>query len=998
MIIPSISSTDVNSQFYREIGGNMIRLPNQWISFQAIALCMGLVCPLVMPVGASSTSIVDIGFSKPYTWLFGGWVAPPRLPLLVDVNGDGYADFLYASPADKLIDVSINGHGLKPLRGQRFLQDLPQPILSMCKGQPCGKTAAIFTLGADGALTKALPDEKGNYAATSLGSVSNVKGKGWLITGKVISTDKSDLAVVTPDGAVRLVDPQTGRPIRQIQLPGGIIAAATGDSDGDGRVEMAVQTRHEVTLYRLGEEETQKLVSLRCPKGQPTLAMGDVNADGKADLLVNGCVFLGPDFKNDISIEGWESFCKPALAFLADVNADGKDDVVVQHEGSDYCSSRETDCNVYLAYRQSDPDWDDDGLSNAEENELGTDPLNRDTDCDGLLDGWEVHVFGDSDFPGMGASPLHKDIFVMNLPTSSSLSDRIRQYMNDTVMPFFARLPYKNLDGTQGFAIHFIVMPSVSAEQTNGKSWEQLADESFPGDCIGSWHWMEILGMFGGGQSGLLSDVGSTGMVSWIHELGHQLGLTHSGKWGASSPTYTSLMNYAYCSQFNGRCTNIHFSTGELAALVLNEQRLSEKIPYPYNKLEFLAGNPYEFRIKALSPNETWVDWNWNGILDDKPVKADVTWGECVDLGLRFNSSGRPVDVGGAFDDYTDFAPELVVHDGKLYYLVIKRLPIDPGEPHPSSGPLVMYRYQSNHCFGAATEVDPAATSVPSAVSDGKTLYIFYLTSEGVMYRFGQPDDMSKAYSIPESKDLQVRAFVWKGTVFALLYSGADGAVRYCLVRQGTLGSIHDLGFKSTIPPGPVIDTIHQQLLLGTAQAQGNMTYRWQLRRFAWDEKAGVFKQVSWEWLGGEKSGWRGNTRPGLIFDASPDAGPDGRIFFFGRGFSDGAAALANVFMAQSVAYKDYNDGWLLKRIGDFSYQSRQAPGVAWFNSDIALAGTWGSNTAQSDGGVFLCYRGMGIAEVDMADFDDISMMADYGISRSIGTFVQMPTENTTSK
>src|SRR5512135_1119454 len=76
----------------------------------------------------------DIGFCKPYTWLFGGWVAPPRIPCLGDINGDGYADFLYASPQDKSIDVALNGKRWKPLRGQRLLSNLPQEIRAFCAG------------------------------------------------------------------------------------------------------------------------------------------------------------------------------------------------------------------------------------------------------------------------------------------------------------------------------------------------------------------------------------------------------------------------------------------------------------------------------------------------------------------------------------------------------------------------------------------------------------------------------------------------------------------------------------------------------------------------------------------------------------------------------------------------------------------------------------------------------------------------------------------------
>jgi thiol-disulfide isomerase/thioredoxin len=69
-------------------------------------------------------------------------------------------------------------------------------------------------------------------------------------------------------------------------------------------------------------------------------------------------------------------------------------------------------------------DWDGDGLTNAEERELGTDPRNADTDGDGLDDGIEVNVIGtdpllpDTDDDGLldgaevlqhNTDPLHPD-------------------------------------------------------------------------------------------------------------------------------------------------------------------------------------------------------------------------------------------------------------------------------------------------------------------------------------------------------------------------------------------------------------------------------------------------------------------------------------------------------------------------------------------------------------------------------------------------------------
>ncbi len=50
---------------------------------------------------------------------------------------------------------------------------------------------------------------------------------------------------------------------------------------------------------------------------------------------------------------------------------------------------------VHLVYNFKDenPDWDGDGLSNEEEEKLGTDPRNPDTDGDGLKDGEEVNTY-----------------------------------------------------------------------------------------------------------------------------------------------------------------------------------------------------------------------------------------------------------------------------------------------------------------------------------------------------------------------------------------------------------------------------------------------------------------------------------------------------------------------------------------------------------------------------------------------------------------------------
>jgi len=72
---------------------------------------------------------------------------------------------------------------------------------------------------------------------------------------------------------------------------------------------------------------------------------------------------------------------------------------------------------VHLA---PDPDPDHDGLTNAEEIALGTDPLKADTDGDGLLDGWEVK-YGLNPLSSSGADGRDGD------PDADGLSNFLEQ-------------------------------------------------------------------------------------------------------------------------------------------------------------------------------------------------------------------------------------------------------------------------------------------------------------------------------------------------------------------------------------------------------------------------------------------------------------------------------------------------------------------------------------------------------------------------------------------
>jgi hypothetical protein len=950
-------------------------------------------CLLALHVAAPAVPAPDtgsVGFCAPYVWLFGGWVARPRMPLLADVNGDGFADFVYASPAEKIVDVSLNGRGWKPMRGERLVEGLPEPIAAICFGR-----FGLGVLGTGGTISLAArreprpPTDKLGPPQT-IGRVDLGGQKAWLFAARRGALSSEDLVVVTEGGQVHALG--TDGTARWTANAGrGIVAAAAGDFNGDGDDELALLARSRVTIRSLSPG-LPSVAEVRTPRGRPALAAGDVDGDGLADIMANGRVFLAPDFQRSVTVPGWSRYDKPVLAFLADVAGHGRCDLIVQRQGPDYYGSKEADCEVYVSWREGDADRDCDGLSDTEEAALGTNPLDRDTDYDGLPDGWEVHGFGGMDLKAMGASPLRKDVLVLNQPYDTVAVEQMEKLMQEKVVPMFQGLPSRNPDGSTGIRIHGVTqLPALDTKAVGGKGWPQLAGETFPADKIGVFHWMLVPGLGGGGQSGQLADAGSSGMGSWAHEFGHQLGLSHTGKWPAWSPTYTSIMNYSYSYQFGGDPAQVHFSRGELADIVLNESRLPGKLPRPIESLRFLSGPPYRFRIEAAGPDATYVDWGWSGVFSDRRVRANITYGYSVSGGERLQPSGtKPMGAPGPCEVMTDLQASLAVHRGGLYMVTADRDALDPNAPRPESAKLAIQRYLGKRAWTAKADLGMRTTADPMAVSDGRTFYVFYPTKEGVRYRMGSPDRLGEPLPIPESAGCSVGAANVRGTILLLLHRSADENTRFCTVRGNRVGPMRDLGIKSTIAPGAAFDARRNELLLGTAAEINKQPYRWQLRRLKGDPDTG-FTEVSCVFLGGEKSGWAGNKRPNLIHHPSREFGPDGRVYWIAAGVSSPPNTPTGLYVAQTIGHKDHNEGWMLWRYYDEWTNTRSGIAAAWYRGDIVLATTWASDQAATDGGVFCAYNGTAIGNQDMADFDDVTLMADYGIARSIQTFAVMP-------
>ncbi|PSQ43494.1 hypothetical protein BRD17_05885 [Halobacteriales archaeon SW_7_68_16] len=203
-------------------------------------------------------------------------------------------------------------------------------------------------------------------------------------------------------------------------------------------------------------------------------------------------------------------------------------------------------------------DRDSDGLVDATERTVGTDPDDRDTDDDGLPDGPEVRSEEVT-----GADPLRRDVFVeVDSGGSCQLPDRAIDRMEGT----FADAPIENPDGTEGIDLHVIRSDTLSVSgpveywPAPGPNFVSIQRESFDHSGYG-YHYAVLVpdvsnaGRSVGGSGGfgtILSECpdrrDATGHLL-MHELGHSLGLTAVTYTGIDSTavpydSYPSAMNY----------------------------------------------------------------------------------------------------------------------------------------------------------------------------------------------------------------------------------------------------------------------------------------------------------------------------------------------------------------------------------------------------------------------------------------------------------------------
>ncbi|WP_294632626.1 zinc-dependent metalloprotease family protein [uncultured Rothia sp.] len=279
---------------------------------------------------------------------------------------------------------------------------------------------------------------------------------------------------------------------------------------------------------------------------------------------------------------------------------------------------------------------------------------NPDIDGDGIPNTWEMKGYDadgdgkiDVDYPGMGANPLKKDIFVEmdympGLLASEEELDRITES--------FAQLPVRNPNGTTGINIHLDAGNARSAKYNLGggnevvheqldntmTKWAEIRAKNMDPYRESVFHYMIWGDSYGDRGSSGQGWVGGRGFIvtvgprfwgksatpdvrvaTFVHELGHNLGMDHGGTDGVNyKPNYMSIMNYRYQLRGLDRADGTkYFGYSTRAYKDLDETKLDEKTGF--------GRNAYGLYYNGKPAWEA-IDFNGNGKIDDEPVEADI--------------------------------------------------------------------------------------------------------------------------------------------------------------------------------------------------------------------------------------------------------------------------------------------------------------------------------------------------------------------------------------
>ncbi|MCK6445954.1 MAG: hypothetical protein L6Q99_06125 [Planctomycetes bacterium] len=656
----------------------------------------------------------------------------------------------------------------------------------------------------------------------------------------------------------------------------------------------------------------------------------------------------------------YEPTLAPLASFPGDLDGDGHVDTISLFR----CSRPHDflDLRVGFAPNANADDTDGDGVPNSQELALGSNPEDRDTDDDGLLDGWEVFGLprGISIGPGNSLDPKHQDVICAVAPYEGVDLAALPAEL-ERVKQLYAALATTNPDGTRGVRVHPRIDPVIPNAKNFGGDWGQCGNAYFAPKERGMLHWMQVT-PWGGGQSSETSDMGGAGwgFAVFAHEFGHQLSLGHTGDsapvW---CPLYPSLMNYAFSYALNGDGNAIRFSDGRFRATVLEEQRLVEKLPYPHAELAYLATWPFRFTLKENGPNETLIDWNQNGRFDEQPVSADVNYGSSTNCGIRR-------DAG-----LTAAAPALGYAAGTCYLAQVV----------PEQGAITLKTYLGSEEWSEPRVVPDSATNGdPLLVGNAEQGFLFFRRApHWLVARF----DASSIDAPVAVNGLvgasELGAGLVGGRILLVARSDDDSLRAFWFAHDGKAANAslaQELELRSQVAPGIAEEPGTGRIVM--ASAMTNSAGAPMCMRVTWFKLAGdKLVDVETKWVRGEAAGTQCSTRPSVIFDA------DGQLNVFHTVIAAGNGLMTG-WRTRRIGNQAFDEGWLTSMLYDIWTSSRRAVSATTGPQGAIYAFRWDADGWTKNNTILVGHNAFGIDPEPMRDFDDGEKIAKYGLVHSI--------------
>lgn len=772
------------------------------------------------------------------------------------------------------------------------------------------------------------------------------------------------------------------RALRDEPLPEGLIAFTAIDkpkADDKSVARRCVLALTAESAYFLAGEKLTVLRQVAAPSGRklrsllqsdpPVIEMDDrtlwkLSDDGwveAKDVVVTSAPHVPPP-----NAPPYQKDAKLAATFDADISGDGLPDRIAVYRMSRYGDYQEL--RVQVTANAALADADADGLSDPDEARLGTNPNDRDSDDDGLLDGWEVNGLPRGIDIGKGnqLNPLRQDVVV-----ALALYEQVDRATTEKEMARAAELykaiPTRNPDGSAGISVHYRYDETVPLDKQQGGSWQAVGNARFPLRERGMLHWMQIT-PWGGGQAAQTGDMGGCGMgfAVFAHEFGHQLGLSHTGDSApAWCPLYPSLMSYAFSYSLGGDGNAIRFSDGRFRDTVLIESKLEERLPYPFDQVKYLAAHPFRFKLEADGAGGTRIDWNQNGKFDDGPISADINYGGSTDCGVR-----RPLDQIGA-------GPALAYVGDTCWLATLGH----------DEGALSIQRYVGSEKWSDKVAVpDSGTTQEPVLVGSSTQGFVLFRRSLGWhVARFtpaaadAQPAAKIEApVHLPELPRADLSAAIVGNRIVLIARRDDDTLQSYWLeyADKPVIKRGQTLETRSVVPVGFAQNPADQRIALVSAAPNSHGAA--QCMRVTWIKVAGdrLIEQET-VWTRGEGSGNGCTSRPVVVFDAG------GQMNIFHTGGQNGDGSML-VYRTRQIGNRELDEGWLTCMLYDIWTRTRVP--VAFANGPQgALYGfRWDADGWTKNNTLLMGYNGFGLNDEPMRDFDDGEKIASYGLTHSI--------------